>query len=137
MWAFSALSSISASAPAIPTRASVPAFVIAVTLFDHARHVPQVRAGGKARAVSGSEGGDSADTRVALRRFSQKESVASHSQVKSSVARGIRNGIMEALPYLDPIFDELLPKKAPLFVAKVCVQCETPALSRCAAPIAC
>jgi len=49
-----------------------------------------------------------------------KEEVSGYTQVKASVARGIRSSIAEQYPYLAEhgILDELIPKKEPLFVAK-------------------
>ena len=42
-----------------------------------------------------------------------------HLQVKSSVQRGIRSKILDQYPMLEPIADELLPKKTPMFIAKL------------------
>ncbi|XP_039029258.1 malignant T-cell-amplified sequence 1 homolog isoform X1 [Hibiscus syriacus] len=46
------------------------------------------------------------------------EDVSSQNQVKASVQRKIRQSIAEEYPGLDPVLDDLLPKKAPLIVVK-------------------
>eukprot|EP01099_Mayorella_cantabrigiensis_P000489 TRINITY_DN1228_c0_g2_i1.p1 TRINITY_DN1228_c0_g2~~TRINITY_DN1228_c0_g2_i1.p1 ORF type:complete len:183 (-),score=35.80 TRINITY_DN1228_c0_g2_i1:318-866(-) len=53
-----------------------------------------------------------------FKKFSSKESVTSHSQVKSSVIRGIRSKILEQYPSIEEQIDDILPKKTPLIVAK-------------------
>eukprot|EP00882_Tetradesmus_deserticola_P021191 GHRQ01022938.1.p1 GENE.GHRQ01022938.1~~GHRQ01022938.1.p1 ORF type:complete len:184 (+),score=59.07 GHRQ01022938.1:436-987(+) len=49
-----------------------------------------------------------------------KEEISGYTQVKASVARGIRSSIGEQYPFLaeSGVLDVLLPKKDPLFVAK-------------------
>ena len=39
-------------------------------------------------------------------------------QAKSSVQRGVRTRIMEQFPTLEAVMDDLIPKKAPMFLAK-------------------
>ncbi|KAF6142076.1 hypothetical protein GIB67_036994, partial [Kingdonia uniflora] len=46
------------------------------------------------------------------------EEVSSQNQVKASVQRKIRQSIDDEYPGLDPVLDDLLPKKSPLIVAK-------------------
>ncbi|MBA0561522.1 hypothetical protein Golob_018341, partial [Gossypium lobatum] len=46
------------------------------------------------------------------------EDVSSQNQVKASVQRKIRQSIAEEYPGLEPVLDDLLPKKAPLIVVK-------------------
>ncbi|KAL3698883.1 hypothetical protein R1sor_012959 [Riccia sorocarpa] len=46
------------------------------------------------------------------------EEISAQNQVKASVQRRIRQSISEEYPDLEPILDELLPKKSPLIVAK-------------------
>eukprot|EP00842_Homolaphlyctis_polyrhiza_P002311 jgi/Hompol1/3080/HPOL_001555-RA len=53
-----------------------------------------------------------------FRKFNTKEDVAGQTQVKSSVQRAIRNKIIEQFPLLEPVIEELLPKKSPLFLVK-------------------
>ena len=54
-------------------------------------------------------------------RFAWDESVASFAQAKSSVQRGVRARILDQYPLLEPVIDDLLPKKSPMFLAKWCV----------------
>jgi len=54
-----------------------------------------------------------------FKKFTKEESVASHSQVKTSVARGIRNSILEQYTQLaDGRIDDIIPKKENFIVAK-------------------
>eukprot|EP01102_Stenamoeba_stenopodia_P003409 TRINITY_DN13398_c0_g1_i1.p1 TRINITY_DN13398_c0_g1~~TRINITY_DN13398_c0_g1_i1.p1 ORF type:complete len:182 (+),score=37.18 TRINITY_DN13398_c0_g1_i1:172-717(+) len=53
-----------------------------------------------------------------FKKFSVKESVTAHSQVKTSVARGIRSKIVSESPAIEPYIDDILPKKAPLIITK-------------------
>ncbi|KAK9735479.1 hypothetical protein RND81_04G208200 [Saponaria officinalis] len=46
------------------------------------------------------------------------EDVSSHNQVKASVQRKIRQSIAEEYPGLEPVLEDLLPKKVPLIVVK-------------------
>ncbi|TXG65172.1 hypothetical protein EZV62_006447 [Acer yangbiense] len=50
-------------------------------------------------------------------RFSSEE-VSAQNQVKASVQRRIRQSIADEYPGLEPVMDDLLPKKVPLIVAK-------------------
>ncbi|GAB2211606.1 hypothetical protein Droror1_Dr00024930 [Drosera rotundifolia] len=52
-----------------------------------------------------------------FKRFTAEE-VSAQNQVKASVQRKIRQSIVEEYPGLEPVLDDLLPKKAPLIVAK-------------------
>jgi malignant T-cell-amplified sequence len=56
-----------------------------------------------------------------FKKFDVGEHVSNHSQVKSSTQRTIRAKILEQYPDVDPYLEELLPKKAPMVVAKWCV----------------
>jgi hypothetical protein len=44
-------------------------------------------------------------------RFSTEQSVSSTSQVKNSVQRSVRSQLVEQYPTLEPIIDEIMPKK--------------------------
>ncbi|KAH0766701.1 hypothetical protein KY285_002572 [Solanum tuberosum] len=46
------------------------------------------------------------------------EEVSGQNQVKASVQRRIRQSIAEEYPLLEPVLEDLLPKKSPLIVAK-------------------
>ncbi|KAJ4831340.1 hypothetical protein Tsubulata_033240 [Turnera subulata] len=46
------------------------------------------------------------------------EDVSAQNQVKASVQRKIRQSIAEEYPGLEPVLEDLLPKKSPLIVAK-------------------
>jgi len=48
----------------------------------------------------------------------KEESVSGSSQVKSSVARGIRSAIIQQYPRLESQLEDIIPKKAPLIVTK-------------------
>ncbi|KAL3728372.1 hypothetical protein ACJRO7_033026 [Eucalyptus globulus] len=52
-----------------------------------------------------------------FKKFSSEE-VSAQNQVKASVQRKIRQSITEEYPGLEPVLDDLLPKKSPLIVAK-------------------
>uniref|UniRef100_M1CAV0 MCT-1 like PUA RNA binding-domain containing protein n=2 Tax=Solanum tuberosum TaxID=4113 RepID=M1CAV0_SOLTU len=54
---------------------------------------------------------------ILLRWFSTEE-VSGQNQVKASVQRRIRQSIAEEYPLLEPVLEDLLPKKSPLIVAK-------------------
>lgn len=56
-----------------------------------------------------------------FKRFSVEEHVSSNSKVKSSQQRSIRSKILDEYPLLEPIMELILPKKAPMVVAKWCV----------------
>jgi len=53
-----------------------------------------------------------------FKKFTAAENISTQSQVKGSVARGIRNAILQQYPNLEGVIDEILPKKAPTFIAK-------------------
>ncbi|KAL6058254.1 Pseudouridine synthase and archaeosine transglycosylase (PUA) domain-containing protein [Balamuthia mandrillaris] len=53
-----------------------------------------------------------------FKKFTADENVTGQNQVKASVGRGIRNSILEQYPILEPIMDEVMPKKAPTIVVK-------------------
>jgi len=53
-----------------------------------------------------------------FKRFNAEETVSSHSNIKSSVQRGIKAKLVELYPRLASIIDELLPKKPPATVAR-------------------
>ncbi|PKA52729.1 hypothetical protein AXF42_Ash001710 [Apostasia shenzhenica] len=46
------------------------------------------------------------------------EDISAQNQVKTSVQRKIRQNIVDEYPGLEPLMDDLLPKKVPLIVAK-------------------
>ncbi|KAM3378054.1 malignant T-cell-amplified sequence 1 [Capsicum galapagoense] len=52
-----------------------------------------------------------------FKKFSTEE-VSGQNQVKASVQRKIRQSIAEEYPLLEPVLEDLLPKKSPLIVAK-------------------
>ncbi|CAI5460204.1 unnamed protein product [Closterium sp. Yama58-4] len=52
-----------------------------------------------------------------FKKFSNEE-VAGQNQLKASVQRKIRQSIAEEYPSLDPVLEDLLPKKSPIVVAK-------------------
>ncbi|KAF4360158.1 hypothetical protein F8388_000027 [Cannabis sativa] len=54
---------------------------------------------------------------IEVHRFSS-EDVSAQNQVKASVQRRIRQSIAEEYPGLEPVLDDLLPKKSPLIVTK-------------------
>lgn len=56
-----------------------------------------------------------------FKRFSVEEHVSSNSKVKSSQQRSIRSKILDEYPQLEPYMELVLPKKAPMVVAKWCV----------------
>merc|ERR1712210_396154 len=53
-----------------------------------------------------------------FRKFDEKESVSSVSQLKSSVQKNIRNQIIDTYPTFEPYFSEIWPKKEPARLAK-------------------
>merc|ERR1712127_107724 len=53
-----------------------------------------------------------------FRKFDEKESVSSVSQLKSSVQKNIRNQIIDTYPTFEPYFTEIWPKKEPARLAK-------------------
>ncbi|CAG8694804.1 5868_t:CDS:2 [Dentiscutata erythropus] len=53
-----------------------------------------------------------------FKKFNIKEDVATQSLVKTSVQRGIRAKILEQYKKLEPVIDEVLPKKASLVLVK-------------------
>jgi PUA domain protein len=56
-----------------------------------------------------------------FKKFTAVENISTQSQVKASVARGIRNTILQQYPVLEGVIEEILPKKTPTFIAKWCV----------------
>ncbi|EFJ21050.1 hypothetical protein SELMODRAFT_417664 [Selaginella moellendorffii] len=52
-----------------------------------------------------------------FKKFSQEE-VTAQNQVKASVQRKIRQSVAEEYPELEPVLDDILPKKSPVIVAK-------------------
>jgi len=53
-----------------------------------------------------------------FKKFSVRENVSGQSQVKNSVAREIRNSILQQMPKIEPFIDDILPKKVPTVIAK-------------------
>lgn len=53
-----------------------------------------------------------------LYRFSFSENIAGQSQLKSSVQRAVRTKLQDQFPTLEPIMDELIPKKTPIIQIK-------------------
>jgi hypothetical protein len=61
---------------------------------------------------------DTSYSRMLLSRFSFSENIAGQTQLKSSVQRGIRSKIIDQYPALEPILDDLMPKKTPIVLVK-------------------
>lgn len=55
-----------------------------------------------------------------FKKFSTDENVSTSSKVKSSQQRTIRAKVLEQYPAIEPYLEDLLPKKAPMVVAKWC-----------------
>ncbi|CDS13875.1 Putative PUA domain-containing protein [Lichtheimia ramosa] len=53
-----------------------------------------------------------------FKKFSFSENIAGQSQLKSSVQRAVRTKLQEQFPTLEPIMDELIPKKTPIIQIK-------------------
>mmetsp|Transcript_14059 Transcript_14059/g.33222 ORF Transcript_14059/g.33222 Transcript_14059/m.33222 type:complete len:182 (+) Transcript_14059:14-559(+) len=53
-----------------------------------------------------------------FKKFTPKESVSGFQQIRQSAQRGIRTSIASEFPTLEPVLEELLPKKQQMFVAK-------------------
>jgi PUA domain protein len=53
-----------------------------------------------------------------FKKFTQKENVSTMTQLKSSVQREVRKGVLEQYPSLEPYIDDILPKKEPMIMAK-------------------
>ncbi|CAG5107064.1 Oidioi.mRNA.OKI2018_I69.chr1.g3128.t1.cds [Oikopleura dioica] len=53
-----------------------------------------------------------------FRKFDEKESVSTVTQLKSSVQKNIRNQIIDTYPTFEPYFTEIWPKKEPARLAK-------------------
>jgi len=53
-----------------------------------------------------------------FKKFSVSESVSGQSLAKTSVQRNLRRSVSECVPALDPILDELIPKKQPIHVVR-------------------
>ncbi|CAJ0874198.1 15836_t:CDS:2, partial [Entrophospora sp. SA101] len=49
-----------------------------------------------------------------FKKFNIKEDIASQSQLKSSVQRNVRAKLLEQYKNLEPVLEEILPKKSPL-----------------------
>ena len=58
-----------------------------------------------------------------FKRFSVDEHVSTSSKIKSSQQRSIRSKVVELYPDLEPFSEMLMPKKAPMVVAKWCAGC--------------
>eukprot|EP00041_Stephanoeca_diplocostata_P029115 m.852106 g.852106 ORF g.852106 m.852106 type:complete len:137 (+) comp23494_c0_seq24:206-616(+) len=50
-----------------------------------------------------------------FKKFVLEEQVSGSTQVKSSVARGIKGKLVEQYPAIEDIIDDLIPKKSPLY----------------------
>ncbi|KAI9310358.1 PUA-like domain-containing protein [Dichotomocladium elegans] len=53
-----------------------------------------------------------------FKKFSFTENIAGQSQLKSSVQRAVRSKLQSQFPALEPILDDLLPKKVPIIQIK-------------------
>ncbi|KAJ3254813.1 hypothetical protein HK103_006803 [Boothiomyces macroporosus] len=53
-----------------------------------------------------------------FKKFNPKQDISGQTQAKSSVQRNIRAKILDQMPLLEPHIEEILPKKAPLFIVK-------------------
>lgn len=53
-----------------------------------------------------------------FKKFSEDDSVSSCSQVKSSVMRGIKGKLLDQMPLLEDVLDDLLPKKGATYLVK-------------------
>lgn len=53
-----------------------------------------------------------------FKKFTVEENVSTSSKIKSSQQRTIRAKILEQYPNVEPYMEEILPKKAPMVVAK-------------------
>ncbi|KAJ8655238.1 hypothetical protein O0I10_009106 [Lichtheimia ornata] len=53
-----------------------------------------------------------------FKKFSFSENIAGQSQLKSSVQRAVRTKLQDQFPTLEPIMDELIPKKTPIIQIK-------------------
>jgi len=53
-----------------------------------------------------------------FKKFIREENVISNSQVKSSVARGIRSSLVGQMHDIGEVIDDIIPKKQPLVLAK-------------------
>uniref|UniRef100_A0A7S1U6C3 PUA domain-containing protein n=1 Tax=Phaeomonas parva TaxID=124430 RepID=A0A7S1U6C3_9STRA len=56
-----------------------------------------------------------------FKRFNPEEHVSGHSNVKSSVQRGIKARLVELYPPIESIIEDLLPKKPPLTMGRCSV----------------
>ncbi|KAJ1951677.1 translation machinery-associated protein 20, partial [Dispira parvispora] len=54
-----------------------------------------------------------------FRKVHPKEDVATQSQLKSSVQRGIRTKLVDQMPGIEPHLDEIIPKKATMGITKL------------------
>ncbi|KAL1934280.1 hypothetical protein VTP01DRAFT_6462 [Rhizomucor pusillus] len=53
-----------------------------------------------------------------FKKFSFQENIAGQTQLKTSVQRTIRQKLIDQFPVLEPVMDELLPKKTPIIQIK-------------------
>ena len=53
-----------------------------------------------------------------FKRYSPEEMVSTTSQCKNSLARSIRDRLLQDYPLIEKVIDELLPKKEPTVIAK-------------------
>ncbi|KAI8142172.1 PUA-like domain-containing protein [Fennellomyces sp. T-0311] len=53
-----------------------------------------------------------------FKKFNFQENIAGQSQLKTSVQRAIRSKLQHQFPTLDPVMDDLLPKKTPIVQIK-------------------
>ncbi|KAL1925788.1 uncharacterized protein VTP21DRAFT_671 [Calcarisporiella thermophila] len=53
-----------------------------------------------------------------FKKFNAKEDISGQNQLKSSIQRGIRTKLLEQMPALEGIIDEILPKKTPIVLVK-------------------
>ncbi|ORY93912.1 PUA-like domain-containing protein [Syncephalastrum racemosum] len=53
-----------------------------------------------------------------FKKFSFQENIAGQSQLKSSVQRAIRTKIQDQFPLLEPILEDLMPKRTPIIQIK-------------------
>lgn len=63
-------------------------------------------------------------TAAVVRRFTRDDGVSGLNLAKSSAARAVRGKIAEQFPFLtdNEILDELIPKKAAVYIAKWCAE---------------
>ncbi|RLN93381.1 hypothetical protein BBJ28_00015886 [Nothophytophthora sp. Chile5] len=94
--------------------------------FDAAQCVAQKRVSKSATRFAGvhksskTKGQDTTarEAGTMFKRFSVEEHMSTSSKVKSSQQRSIRSKVLEQYPELEPYAELLMPKKAPMVVAK-------------------